>query len=154
LFNIVQPHLAFFGEKDMQQLAVIRRMTSDLNLPITVVGVATVRESDGLAVSSRNQYLDAEQRQAAPVLFRALQQAVLQVQTGEQDVKKIREAAISLLEENPLVRIEYLEVVDPDEIQPVSAIRAPVRIAAAIWVGSTRLIDNILARPATASAQT
>ena len=145
LFNIVQPHRAYFGEKDAQQLAVIRRMTLDLNIPITIVGVPTVREADGLAVSSRNRYLDSEQRRVAPILFRALQEAERQVRSGERDVAKVREAACRVLRESPLVRVDYLEVVDPGEIQPVNSIIAPVRIAGAIWLGSTRLIDNVLA---------
>jgi pantoate--beta-alanine ligase len=144
LFNIVQPDRAYFGEKDMQQLAVIRRMTSDLNLPIEIVGVPTVREADGLAVSSRNQYLESAQRQAAPILFRALQEAERVIRSGEVDAARVREAALAVLKESPLVRVEYLEIVDPLEIQPVAAVSSPVRIAGAIWIGSTRLIDNVL----------
>jgi pantoate--beta-alanine ligase len=146
LFNIVQPQRAYFGEKDMQQLAVIRRMTSDLNLPIDVVGVPTVREADGLAVSSRNRYLDPEQRNAAPVLYGALQEAERQIRSGERDAANIRDAALAVLQESPLVRVEYFEIVDPGEIQPVSTVNGPVRIAAAIWIGTTRLIDNIYCR--------
>jgi pantoate--beta-alanine ligase len=144
LFNIVQPDRAYFGEKDMQQLAVIRRMTSDLNLPIEIVGVPTVREADGLAVSSRNQYLESAQRQAAPILFRALQEAERVIRSGEVDAARVREAALAVLKESPLVRVEYLEIVDPLELQPVAAVSSPVRIAGAIWIGSTRLIDNVL----------
>jgi len=144
LFNIVQPHRAYFGEKDMQQLAVIRRMTADLNLPLTIVPVPTVREADGLAVSSRNRYLDSEQRKLAPLLYRALQEAAERIRSGEKDAAKIREAGLGVFAEAPLVRVEYLEVVDPDEMQPVTRVCLPVRIAGAVWVGSTRLIDNIL----------
>jgi pantoate--beta-alanine ligase len=139
LFNIVQPDRAYFGEKDMQQLAVIRRMVSDLNVPVEVVPVPTVREADGLAVSSRNQYLDVEQRRIAPVLFRALQEAERLIRSGEKDVAKIRESALRLLTD---VRVEYLEIVDPEDMQPVGIVTGPVRIAAAIWLGTTRLIDN------------
>jgi pantoate--beta-alanine ligase len=143
LFNIVQPGRAYFGEKDMQQLAVIRRMVGDLNAPITVVGVATVREADGLAISSRNQYLNPAERRAAPVLYRALQEAVNRVRSGERDAAKIREAGIAVLSKEPLVRVEYLEVVDPAEMQPLASVSGTVRIAAAVWIGSTRLIDNL-----------
>src|SRR2546426_2213343 len=144
LFNIVQPDRAYFGEKDMQQLAMIRRMVTDLNLAIEIVGVATVREADGLAISSRNQYLSAAERKAAPVLYRALQDAANRIRSGERDARKIRQAGIAVLGNEPLVRLEYFEIADPDEMQPVSGISGPVRIAAAIWIGSTRLIDNVM----------
>ncbi len=147
LFNIVRPHRAYFGEKDMQQLAVIRRMVADLNAPVAIVGVATVRETDGLALSSRNKYLDPEQRAAAPLLYRALQEAASRIRQGEQDSSKARDAAAAVLANSPVIRVEYLEIVDPDELQPVSTIRGPVRIAAAIWMGSTRLIDNLSVNP-------
>jgi pantoate--beta-alanine ligase len=145
LLNIVQPDRAWFGEKDMQQLAVIRRMVADLNLPVEVVGVPTVRESDGLALSSRNQYLNPSERKAAPVLYRALQHAATLIRSGERDASKIRSAAIDVLSQEPLVRLEYLEVVDPAEMQPVSEVSGPVRIAGAVRIGNTRLIDNVLA---------
>src|SRR3989449_3169540 len=144
LFNIVQPDRAYFGEKDMQQLAVIRRMVTDLNLPMEIVGVPTVREADGLAISSRNQYLKPAERKAAPVLYRALQDAANRIRSGERDARKIRQAGIAVLGNEPLVRLEYFEIADPDEMQPVSGISGPVRIAAAIWIGSTRLIDNVM----------
>ena len=143
LFNIIRPNRAYFGEKDIQQLAVIRRMAADLNLPITVVGVPTVRESNGLAQSSRNQYLNAEERLAAPILYRALQEAARRIRSGERDAAQIREAARALLKESPLIRTEYFEIVDPHELQPVNIVDGPVRIAAAIWIGPTRLIDNL-----------
>jgi pantoate--beta-alanine ligase len=143
LLNIVQPQKAYFGEKDMQQLQVIRRMVLDLNLPVTIVGVPTVREADGLALSSRNQYLSGEERRAAPALYQALQAAVRGIREGERDVTKARTAALEILEEQPLIRVEYLEIVDPDELAPVSTIGRSVRIAAAIWIGRTRLIDNV-----------
>jgi pantoate--beta-alanine ligase len=144
LFNVVQPDRAYFGEKDMQQLAVIRRMVRDLNLPVTVVGVPTVRESDGLALSSRNQYLNPEQRKAAPALYRALQEGEKVVRGGEKDSARVRETALKVLRQEPSIKVEYLEIVDPEEIQPVTTIEGPVRIAAAIWLGSTRLIDNVV----------
>ena len=143
LFNIVRPDRAYFGEKDMQQLAVIRRMVADLNIPVEIAAVPTVREPDGLAISSRNQHLNSAERKAAPVLYRALEEAVKRIRSGERDASKVREAAIAILESEPLVRIEYLEIVDPTEIQPLSTISGPVRIAAAVWIGGTRLIDNV-----------
>jgi len=143
LLNIVQPQRAYFGEKDMQQLQVIRRMALDLNLPVTIVGVPTVREADGLALSSRNKYLSEEERRAAPALYQALQAAVRGIREGERDVTKARTAALEILEKQSLIRVEYLEIVDPDELAPVSTIGRSVRIAVAIWVGTTRLIDNV-----------
>lgn len=144
LFNIIQPDRAWFGEKDMQQLAVIQRMVTDLNLPIEVIGVPTVREADGLALSSRNQYLSPEERKAAPVLYRALQEASDRIRSGEHDARKIRETAMAILTKESLIRVEYLEVVDPNEMQPILEIGGPARIAGAIRIGPTRLIDNVL----------
>jgi pantoate--beta-alanine ligase len=143
LLNIVQPQRAYFGEKDMQQLQVVRRMVLDLNVPVTIVGVPTVREPDGLALSSRNKYLSEVERRAAPALYQALQAAVRRIKEGERDVTKARTAAFEILEKQPLIRVEYLEIVDPDELAPVSTIGSSVRIAAAIWIGRTRLIDNV-----------
>src|ERR1041385_2786509 len=144
LFNIVQPDGAWFGEKGIQQLAVIRRMVTDLNLPIEIIGVPTVRESDGLAVSSRNQYLSPAGRQAAPVLYRALREASSVFRSGERDARKIREAAMVVLSKEPMEPAEHLEIVDPIEMQPVSEVSIPVRIAGAVRIGPTRLIDNVL----------
>jgi pantoate--beta-alanine ligase len=144
LTNIIQPDRAWFGEKDMQQLAVIRRMVVDLNLPIEIIGVPTVREPDGLALSSRNQYLNPSERKAAPVLYRSLQHAAKLIHSGERNTSKIREAAIAILNEEPLARLEYLEVVDA-EMQPVAEVSGRVRIAGAVRIGNTRLIDNVLA---------
>lgn len=143
LLNIVQPHRAYFGEKDMQQFMIIRRMVSDLNLPVSIVGVPTVREGDGLALSSRNRYLNAEERAVAPGLFRALQEAASRIRSGERDASKVVASAVAMLQSSSLIRVEYVEIVDPDELQPVAVIGGPVRIAAAIWVGKTRLIDNV-----------
>src|SRR5262249_23501541 len=143
LFNIVQPHRAYFGEKDMQQLAVIRRMVSDLNVPVTIIGVPTVREPDGLALSSRNKYLNVDERKAAPLLYRALQEAAAGRREGERDTARARDAALAVLGQSPLIRPEYVEIVDPDELQPLATVTGPVRIAAAVWIGATRLIDNL-----------
>ncbi len=141
LFNIVRPHRAYFGEKDMQQLAVIRRMTADLNLPIAIVGVRTVREADGLAVSSRNRYLSPAERKAAPTLFQALQEAERRIRSGERDVQRIREAALAVMHES--IRVEYFEIVDSGDMRPVAIVSGSVSAAAAVWIGSTRLIDNV-----------
>jgi pantoate--beta-alanine ligase len=140
LFNIVQPHRAYFGEKDMQQITVVRRMVSDLNVPTSIVGVPTVREPDGLALSSRNKYLNPEERKTAPALYRALREAETRIRAGERSASNVRAAAMELLKD---VRVEYFEIVDPDELQPVTRIDGPVRIASAIWLGTTRLIDNV-----------
>ena len=142
LLNIVQPHRAYFGEKDMQQLLIIRRMALDLNLPVTIVGVPTVRERDGLALSSRNKYLNDEERKAAPALYRALQEAVNRIHAGERNPARVREGALAVLT-GPLIRVEYFEIVDPYELQPVATISGRILIAGAIWIGATRLIDNL-----------
>jgi pantoate--beta-alanine ligase len=147
LFHIVQPGVAYFGEKDAQQLAVIRRMVRDLNMPVRIVGVPTVRESDGLALSSRNQRLGPEERRVAPVLYQALLAAERAIAAGATDPAEARGTALAVLGREPLVRVEYLEVVDPVEMQPVDRIAGPVRVAAAVWLGATRLIDNVLAEP-------
>jgi len=144
LFNIVQPDRAYFGEKDAQQLAAIRRMTLDLDMPIEIVAAPTVREPDGLAMSSRNRHLSPEERRVAPALYRALQEAGRLIASGVSDPAKVRCAALAALEAHPKIRIEYLEIVDPDEMQPVDSINAAVRVAAAAWLGPTRLIDNVL----------
>jgi pantoate--beta-alanine ligase len=145
LFNIVQPDFAYFGEKDYQQLCVIRRMVGDFNLPLTVVPVPTYRESDGLAMSSRNVYLSPAERAAAPALYRALTLAREKIASGEKDSATIKTAALTVLAAEPLIRIQYFEIVDPNEVQPVVTIAGPVRIAAAIFIGKTRLIDNVAA---------
>jgi pantoate--beta-alanine ligase len=145
LLHILQPARAYFGEKDMQQLAIIRRMVVDLALDVTIVGVPTVREADGLALSSRNKYLNPDERKAAPALYRALQHAVSRIRGGETETSKVRDAALTLLSETPLIRVQYFEIVDPEELQPVEIIQGPVCIASAVWIGSTRLIDNLKA---------
>jgi pantoate--beta-alanine ligase len=125
-------------------LAVIRRLVADLNLPLTIVEVTTVRESDGLAVSSRNVHLNAGERRSATALYRALAAAREQVARGERDAAALRRRALDVLAQQPEVRVEYFEVVDSNEMQPVERVEKPVRIAAAVWVGKTRLIDNVL----------
>ncbi|HXA03941.1 MAG TPA: pantoate--beta-alanine ligase [Bryobacteraceae bacterium] len=147
LLNIVQPDRAYFGEKDAQQLAVIRRMTADLNVPVSIVEVPTLRESDGLALSSRNQLLSSEERQIAPLLSRALRKAQDLVSTGETRADVVTRESLRVLNEHPEVRVEYLEIVGPEDMQPVDQITGPIRVAGAIWIGKTRLIDNILCVP-------
>ena len=144
LLNIVQPDRAYFGEKDAQQLAIIRRLVSDLNVPVTIVGVPTVREADGLAVSSRNQRLSEAERKLSARLYGILSGVREQIAGGSKDVETIKRAVIVSLPED--VRLEYLEIVD-DEMQPVAQSEGPVRVAAALWVGETRLIDNLLCTP-------
>jgi pantoate--beta-alanine ligase len=146
LFNIVQPDIAYFGEKDAQQLAVIRRMASDLNLPLRIVGVPIVRESDGLAMSSRNRHLSAAERRVAPALYRSLLRARARIAGGMSDPGQVSREAVSDMERQGL-RVEYLEIVDPDSIQPVDRIVGPVLVACAVWLGSTRLIDNVVCAP-------
>ncbi len=148
LFHIVGPDRAWFGEKDAQQLAVIRRMVADLNFPVEVLAVPTVREADGLAMSSRNRRLSAEERAEAPALYRALEEAAGMVGRGCADAGAVKRAALARLDGHPGMRLEYLEVVDEGSFQPVERITAPVRIAAAVWLGQTRLIDNVFAAPA------
>jgi pantoate--beta-alanine ligase len=143
LFNIVQPDFSYFGEKDYQQLCVIRRMVDDFNLRLTIVPVPTYRESDGLALSSRNIYLSPAERAAAPALYRALTLARDRVASGETDATTIKAAAMNVLAAEPLIRIQYFEIVDTAEVQPVTTVIGPVRIAAAIFIGKTRLIDNV-----------
>jgi pantoate--beta-alanine ligase len=146
LFHIVQPDRAYFGEKDAQQLAVIRRMVEDLSMPVAIVGVPIVREAGGLALSSRNRHLSPEERRSATGLAMSLQAAAEAVARGARDPEEVKRAALAVLEREPGIRVEYFEIVDPDEIQPVAEIGGPVLIAAAVWLGSTRLIDNVTAK--------
>ena len=143
LFNIVRPDRAYFGEKDAQQLAVIRRMVDDLNMPVAIVGIPTVREQDGLALSSRNKHLNAEQRQLATLLPQMLKEARSRLDEGQRSASAIREAIESMLRKHAGVRLEYFEIVDPRTLKPVEHVGDPVLIAGAMWVGSTRLIDNM-----------
>ena len=147
LLQIVQPARAYFGEKDAQQLAVIRRLVRDLNVPVDIVEVPIVREDDGLAISSRNAHLSPEERQVAVALYRALCCGQRQIAAGETDAAAVRERAVACVPDDAGLRLEYLEVVDPEEMQPVRTVARPVRIAGALWVGATRLIDNVLCAP-------
>jgi pantoate--beta-alanine ligase len=151
LFHLLQPHLAFFGEKDYQQLAIVRRIVRELNVPLQVVGVPTVRESDGLAMSSRNRRLSAAGRLLAPRLYQALQTARQLIAQGERNVAAIKDRAVQSLRTAPEIRLDYFEMIDPESIQPVDLVNVPVRVAIAAWIGNARLIDNVLCEPPTAS---
>ena len=144
LLNIAQANRAYFGEKDAQQLAVIKRMVRDLNIPTEIVSVPTVREADGLALSSRNQHLNAEDRETAAVLYQALTAAKEAVRGGERNAEEVLRIAREEFRKYSGARVEYFEIVDPDDMQPVKTIQGPVRAATAVWVGGTRLIDNML----------
>lgn len=145
LFSIVGPCRAYFGEKDYQQLAVVRRMAADLSMPVEVVGCPTVRESDGLAMSSRNVYLDDAQRAAALVIHRALQSAAAAIIAGERSSARVRELMATIIDAEPSAVIDYVEVADPDTLEPLDELVAgqQVRLLAAAQVGRPRLLDNI-----------
>ncbi|GBC92762.1 Pantothenate synthetase [bacterium HR15] len=147
LFNIVTPDRAYFGEKDYQQLRIIQQMVRDLNLPVEIVPCPTVRESDGLAMSSRNAYLSPEERQAATVLYRSLMWAQQQVQTGERDPLRIQRGVYEMLTREPLAQIDYVELVDAETLEPVSRIERPTLLALAVYFGKARLIDNTVLHP-------
>jgi pantoate--beta-alanine ligase len=144
LFNIVQPDRAYFGQKDAQQLAVIKRMVQDLNMDIEVRGCPIVREEDGLAKSSRNTYLSAEERQAALVLSKAVKLGQELVAAGEQETKKILDPMKALIEKEPLARIDYVKAVDGLTMQQIDKVQKPMLVALAVYIGKTRLIDNFI----------
>ena len=143
LFNIVGADKAYFGQKDAQQLAVIKRMVRDLNIDVEVVEVPTVREPDGLAMSSRNTYLTPEQRQSARSLYRSLVAAKEMIDQGERNVQNIRERMSDIIQASEGADIDYLEIVDADTLNPLERIEGQVLIAVAVRFGHTRLIDNI-----------
>jgi pantoate--beta-alanine ligase len=147
LLQIIQPDRAYFGEKDAQQLAMIRRLVSDFNVPVSIVGMPTIRETDGLAISSRNRQLSPAGRRSALALIRALQAASRAIESGETDATAAKAAALREVLTNDSVQLDYLEVVDPAEMQPVVQIHAPVIVAGALWVDGVRLIDNMPASP-------
>ncbi|MCI9530795.1 MAG: pantoate--beta-alanine ligase [Lachnospiraceae bacterium] len=142
LFHIVAPDRAYFGQKDAQQLAVIRRMVRDLDFGITIVGCPIVREADGLAMSSRNAYLNEEERKAAIILHESLALGEKMLEDGERDGAKIREAILGSLDREPLAKVDYVEVVDAETLEPVEDIHRPILAALAVYIGKTRLIDN------------
>jgi pantoate--beta-alanine ligase len=147
LFNIVRPHLAVFGQKDFQQLQIIRRLVRDLNFDIEIVAHPTVRDQDGLALSSRNNYLDAAERQAALCLSRSLRLAASLVQNGERAGTRILAAVVGEITREPRVRIDYAELRHPETLQKIERIEAPALLALAVWIGKARLIDNAILEP-------
>lgn len=144
LFHIVEPDTAYFGQKDAQQVVIIRRMVEDLNMNIRIVAGPTVRENDGLAMSSRNVYLNPAEREAARVLNRSLQQAAEQLKTGERDAAKVSAAIRAMIEQEQLAKVDYVSLSDPAKLSAVSVIESPVLIALAVRIGKVRLIDNLL----------
>ena len=144
LFHIVEPHFAFFGQKDAQQLAIIRRMVKDLNMDVEIVRVPIVRESDGLAMSSRNVYLSPEERKAATVLYRALDHALARVEEGERKTKTILKEMKEIISTEPLARLDYLAAVDLVDLKELKTLKGKCLIAVAAYFGNKRLIDNII----------
>lgn len=144
LFHIVTPDKAYFGQKDAQQLAVIRHMVSDLDFGVEIVGCPIIREEDGLAKSSRNTYLNPQERQAALVLSRSLKIGKKMMDSGEKDAKAVISAIRSEIEKEPLAKIDYVEIVDWNTLDPVEAMEGPVLTAIAVYIGKTRLIDNFI----------
>ena len=146
LFNAVGPQKAYFGQKDAQQVTVIQRMTDDLNFPVEIVVCPTLREADGLAMSSRNAYLTPEQRRAAPVLYRALSTARRAFEQGEHDAKRLRQTMLETLAAEPLTRPQYVSCADPDTLQELQGPVDQALFSMAVYVGKTRLIDNFVYR--------
>ena len=144
LFNIVQPDRAYFAQKDAQQLVVIKKMVKELNMPLAIVTCPTVREPDGLAMSSRNTYLTTEQRKAAVVLYQSLVMANEMWQTGEHDAATIKRAVTKLIQEEPLAEIDYISVADPETLEEMEGSHAGALVSMAVRFGKTRLIDNVV----------
>ncbi len=143
LFNIVEPTKAYFGQKDAQQVVVIQKMVTDLNMNLEVVVVPTQREPDGLAMSSRNVYLNAEERKAAVVLWKSMNLAQGLWQKGERDAEKIRREMTTLIKKEPLARIDYVSIADPRTLEELAQIKGPALVSMAVYMGKTRLIDNM-----------
>ncbi len=146
LFNIVKPHIAVFGQKDAQQAFVIKRMVRDLNFDIEIVVVPTVREPDGLAMSSRNSYLTPDERRQAVVLYQALRHAEQLIKDGERDARKVKRAMRRIIQTSSSGRIDYVEIVDTDYLKPIQLIKNDILIALAVYFGRARLIDNLIVR--------
>lgn len=147
LFNIVQPDRAYFGNKDYQQLLVIKKMAKDLNFPVKVIGMPIVREEDGLALSSRNKYLDMEERKQAAILYRTLMRVKEMINVQRvYDVVELKKTIINMIKREPLARIDYVELVDPDTLEEVQEFKGKILAALAVYIGDTRLIDNIVIR--------
>ncbi len=147
LFNIISPDKAYFGWKDAQQLIIIKRMVKDLNLPVEIIGVPTVREKDGLACSSRNIYLSEEERKIAPVLYKSLQVIKRRIEEGERDSNIFLTEAIEFIHSTKGTKVQYLKIVSLNNLEEFKGIKPPCLIAAAIFIGKTRLIDNLLIQP-------
>ena len=143
LFGAVQPDVAIFGQKDLQQLAIIRRMVADLDMDVEIVGIPTVREPDGLAISSRNQRLSTEDRHAAVCIVQALRLAAQALNQGEHDPQRLVAVATERVEAEPRARLEYLGIIDPVTLVPVTDGHQPAVMVAAVWFGEVRLIDNL-----------
>ncbi len=146
LFNIVQPDTAYFGQKDAQQLSVIKRMVRDLNMPVEIIGCPIVREADGLAKSSRNKYLNAEERQAALILSKTVFFAQQLVRNGERDSKVLISKMTEMINTEPLAKIDYVDVVDFETVKRIDKAEGTVLVAVAVYIGNTRLIDNFIFR--------
>jgi pantoate--beta-alanine ligase len=144
LFNIVQPTRAYFGQKDAQQSVVIRKLVRDLNLPVEVVVAPTVRETDGLALSSRNSYLTRGERAAAPAIYRALNAAKAQFEGGEREAEALRDAMRAVIAAEPLMRVDYVSVADADSLRELTRVEDRALASMAVRLGTTRLIDNLL----------
>ena len=144
LFNIIKPHKAYFGQKDAQQLAVIKKMVAELNMNLEIVSVATVREPDGLAKSSRNSYLGPDERRSALVLWKALNRARGLYNSGELSAERLRQAMIELISEEPAAHIDYVSVADPVSLEELDKVDGPTLVSLAVKIGQTRLIDNII----------
>ena len=143
LFNLLAPTAAVFGEKDYQQLTIIRRMVRDLNFPIEIIGVPTVREADGLALSSRNQYLNTDERAQATVLYRAMTRVKELTDRGQKSVRELIDVAKGVIASANSSRVDYISIVDADNLQPLETLRPSAVIALAVFIGKTRLIDNL-----------
>ena len=143
MFNLLAPDAAVFGEKDYQQLAIVRRMVRDLNFPIEIIGVQTVREEDGVALSSRNQYLNADERTQATVLYRAMTQVKELTDGGQKSVRELIEVAKGVIASAKSARVDYVAIVDADNLRPLEKLRSKAVIALAVFIGKTRLIDNL-----------
>jgi len=152
LFEIVQPHFAYFGRKDAQQVRIIGEMVGDLNLEVEIVVCPVIREADGLALSSRNSYLTAEERKAATVLHRALLAARDEMSAGVRDALQLQATMRRILEAKPLAQVDYAEIVSADTFEPVVRVARPCYAVLAVFIGKTRLIDNLLIEPASAGS--
>ena len=144
LFNLVQPDCSVFGQKDAQQALILKRMIADLNVPVRMIVGPIVREADGLALSSRNTYLNPEERRAARILSLSLAEARTLIEAGERDAGRVLVRMRTLIEAEPTARIDYVEAVGPENLEPVSVLKNGTLIALAVWIGRTRLIDNLI----------